>query len=52
MPTLFKFLTVIAVLVGLAYGAMFALVMFVKPNKGEMTERIPVERLNPANQQP
>ena len=28
-------------------GAMFALVTFVEPNKGEMTVRIPAERLNP-----
>ncbi|MDP3895954.1 MAG: histidine kinase [Mesorhizobium sp.] len=49
MPTLFRFLTIIAVLVGLAYGGMYALVLFVKPNKGEMTERIPVEKLNPQN---
>jgi hypothetical protein len=49
MPTLFRFLTIIAIVVGLVYGAMFALVLTVKPNKGEMTERIPVERLNPAN---
>ena len=27
----------------LAYGAMFALVIFVEPNKGEMSERIPSE---------
>lgn len=47
MPTLIRLLTVIAVLVGLAYGAMYALVLFVEPNKGEMTVRIPAERLNP-----
>jgi hypothetical protein len=40
---------IIAVLAGLAYGAMFALVMFVEPKKGEMTVRIPAERLNPGN---
>lgn len=50
MPTLFRFLMVIAILVGLVYGAMIALVMFVEPNKGEMTERIPAERLNPPRQ--
>jgi len=49
MPTLFRLLTVIAILVGLAYGAMYALVLFVKPNTGEMTVRIPVEKLNPQN---
>ncbi|MDN2567647.1 histidine kinase [Aquibium sp. A9E412] len=47
MPTLIRFLTVIAILVGLAYGAMFALVTFVEPNTGEMTVRIPPEKLNP-----
>ncbi|RUU83805.1 histidine kinase, partial [Mesorhizobium sp. M7A.T.Ca.TU.009.01.1.2] len=29
------------------YGAMFALVMFVEPKKGEMSVRIPPEKLNP-----
>lgn len=47
MPTLIRFLTVIAILVGLVYGAMYALVMFVEPKKGEMTVRIPAEKLNP-----
>lgn len=49
MPTLIRFLTIIAVLAGIAYGAMFALVTLVEPNKGEMTVRIPAERLNPGN---
>lgn len=49
MPTLFRFLTIIGIIVGLAYGGMYALVVLVKPNKGEMTERIPAERLNPQN---
>ncbi len=47
MPTLFRFLVTIAILVGIAYGAMFALVTFVEPNKGEMSVRIPAEKLNP-----
>ncbi|MEQ8295912.1 MAG: histidine kinase [Nitratireductor sp.] len=47
MPTLFRFLVTIAVLVGIAYGAMFALATFVEPRKGEMSVRIPPERLNP-----
>jgi len=47
MPTLFRFLTIIAVLVGLFYAAMFALVWYVKPNEGEITVRIPVEKVNP-----
>lgn len=47
MPTLFKLLTVLAVLAGLVYGSMYALVMVVEPRTGEMTVRIPPERLNP-----
>ena len=45
MPTLFRLLTIVAVIAGIVYGTMHALVFFVKPNKGEMIERIPVERL-------
>ena len=47
MPTLFRFVTILAVLAGLAYGAMYALAVLVEPNTGEMTVRIPQERLNP-----
>jgi hypothetical protein len=49
MPTLLKFLVTIAILVGIAYAAMFGLVWYVKPNKGEMTVRIPAEKINPQN---
>jgi hypothetical protein len=47
MPTLFRFLTTILFLVGLFYAAMFALVWYVKPKEGEITVRIPVEKVNP-----
>ena len=47
MPTLFRFLTILAVLAGMAYGAMYALAVYVEPRTGEMTVRIPPERLNP-----
>lgn len=47
MPSLIRFLTVVAILAGLAYGAMYALVVLVEPNKGEMSVRIPAERFNP-----
>lgn len=47
MPTLFRFLVTLAVLAGIAYGAMFALVMFVEPKKAEITVRIPPEKLTP-----
>jgi phage shock protein PspC (stress-responsive transcriptional regulator) len=49
MPTLFRLLVIIATTIGLVYGAMYLLVLTVKPNKSEMTERIPAERLNPKN---
>lgn len=47
MPTLFRLVTVIAILVALAYGAMFALATFVEPKKGEISVRIPSDKLNP-----
>jgi uncharacterized membrane protein YdfJ with MMPL/SSD domain len=47
MPTLFRFLVVIGVIAAVIYGAMFALVTFVEPKKGEMTVRIPPEKVNP-----
>ena len=47
MPTLFRFLMILAILAAIAYGAMAALVWYVEPNIGEMTVRIPQERLNP-----
>lgn len=47
MPTLFRFVVTLAVLAGVVYGAMFALVMFVQPKQAELTVRIPSEKLNP-----
>jgi hypothetical protein len=46
MPTLFRFLVTIGILVGIAYGAMFALVTYVEPKKGEMTVRVPLDKLD------
>lgn len=40
MPSLFRFLTVIAVLGGLIYGAVYALANFVNPTPREMTINI------------
>ena len=37
MPSLFRFLTVVAVIVGVVYGAIFALANFVNPKSREMT---------------
>jgi hypothetical protein len=47
MPTLFRFVVTLAVLAGIVYGAMFALVMFVEPRQAELSVRIPAEKLNP-----
>lgn len=47
MPTLFRFVVTLAILAGIAYGAMFALAMFVEPKMAEMSIRIPAEKLNP-----
>jgi uncharacterized membrane protein YdfJ with MMPL/SSD domain len=50
MPTLFRFLVFCAVIVGLVYGAMFALVLTVKPTEREVTIRIPADRVNQTSQ--
>jgi hypothetical protein len=47
MPSLIRFLFMIGVLVGLAYGAMYALVLYVEPTQREMTERVPTDKINP-----
>lgn len=46
MPSLFRFLMIVAVLAGLVYGAMIALVTFVEPQQRDMTQTIPASRLN------
>ena len=47
MPTLFRFLMVIGLIVGGIYGGMIALVMLVEPMPREMSVRIPSDKLNP-----
>ena len=44
MPSLFRFLTVVAVLGGLIYGRIFALANFVNPKPREMTVSVPPDR--------
>jgi hypothetical protein len=44
MPSLFRLLTVVAVIVGILYGAIFALANFVNPKPREMTVTIPPDR--------
>ena len=47
MPSLVRFLIVIAVLAALAYGAMLALVTFVEPVPRPMEQAVPAAKLNP-----
>ena len=37
MPSLFRFLTVVAIIAGVVYGTIFALANFVNPKPREMT---------------
>ncbi len=45
MPSLVKFLVVVAVLAGIAYGAMEALVTFVQVTPRPMEQTIPAAKL-------
>ncbi|RZS82027.1 hypothetical protein EV217_2838 [Phyllobacterium myrsinacearum] len=47
MPTLTRLIITLAVLAGLVYAGMLALVTFVHPTQTELTIRIPTEKLNP-----
>ncbi len=47
MPTLFRFLFILAAIAGVIYGSMVALVVLVEPKEREITIRVPSERLNP-----
>jgi xanthosine utilization system XapX-like protein len=44
MPSLFRFLTVVAVIAGIAYGVLFALANFVSPKPREMSVTIPQDK--------
>jgi hypothetical protein len=44
MPSLFRFLTVVGIIAGVIYGAVFALANFVNPKSREMTVTIPADR--------
>lgn len=45
MPSLFRFLAVIGLIVAVVYGAMLALAVFVEPTPRELSVRIPADRL-------
>jgi hypothetical protein len=44
MPSLFRFLTVVAIIAGVVYGAIYALANFVNPRPREMTVTIPPDK--------
>jgi hypothetical protein len=44
MPSLFRLLTVIGVIAGIGYGALFALANFVNPKPREITVTIPPDK--------
>ncbi|WP_196260637.1 histidine kinase [Pelagibacterium limicola] len=45
MPTLFRLLTVIAIIIGLVYAGMFSLAVLVEPREREVTVRVPARVL-------
>lgn len=45
MPTLFRFLVVVAVLAGIGFAAMYFLASFVEPEPRDMSVTIPYNRL-------
>ena len=44
MPSLFRFLTVVAVIGGLIYGGIFALATFFDPQPREITVTVPPDK--------
>lgn len=44
MPSLFRFLTAVAILASVTYGAMFALAHFVNPKSREIMVTIPPDK--------
>jgi hypothetical protein len=47
VPTLFRFIVILAILAGLGYAAMWALATFVEPQPREITTTVPASRLAP-----
>ena len=44
MPSLFRFLSVVAVIFGIGYGILYSLANFVHPKPREMTVTIPPDK--------
>lgn len=46
MPSLIRFIVFCAIVAGIAYGAMFALVVYVEPEPREVLIKVPNNKLN------
>ncbi len=46
MPSLFRFLLIVAILGGIVWGGMQALVTFVEPQQRDMSQTLPASKLN------
>lgn len=46
MPAILRFLLLVAILAGLVWGSMLALVTFVEVQPREMTQTLPASRFN------
>lgn len=46
LPSLIRFVVTLAVLAGLGYGGLIALVTFVEPQQHEITVTVPASKLN------
>jgi hypothetical protein len=44
MPSLFRFLVILAIVCGVAYGAMYALANFLHPKERDITVSVPPDR--------
>ncbi len=47
MPSLIRFIVILAIVGGLGYAAMVALAIVVEPTPREMSVRIPSDKMNP-----
>ncbi len=47
MPSLIRFIVILAVIGGVGYAAMVVLTIFVEPTPREMSVRIPSDKMNP-----